>query len=82
MISSSIKVKPKTGPHTPRIPCEAMLGYLLNAVTDVVVNISLSVNGVVVGVAVSVVFQEEVLEGHQVFLFERDHHLVAEPEGH
>lgn len=59
-----------------------MFMYLFNDVTEVLVNISLSVDGVALGVSVSVILQEEVLEGHQVFLFKRDHPLVAEAEGH
>lgn len=62
--------------------CEMLLIYLFNDVTEVLINISLSVNGVALRVSISVILQEEVLERHQVLLFKCDHHLVAESEGH
>lgn len=59
-----------------------MFIYLFNDVTEVLVNISLLVDGVALTVAIGVILQEEMLERHQVFLFKRDHHLVAESKGH
>lgn len=56
--------------------------YLIYSVEDVVINIVLVVNseGVVRGLVV--VFEEEVLEGHGVLLFEGHHHLVTEAKKH
>lgn len=56
--------------------------YLLHDVEDVVIDVALRVNskGVVRGLVV--VFEEEVLEGHRVLLFEGHHHLVTEAKQH
>lgn len=59
-----------------------MLIYLFDDVTEVLVHLRLPVNSVALSVSISVILQEEMLEGHQVFLFKRDHHLVAESKGH
>ncbi len=71
----------------PGVPCkkEEMIwwsGYLPNDVIDVIINISLSVNSIRIHASVDIIFQEEVLECHHVFLLERDDHLVAQPKRH
>ena len=56
--------------------------HLFNDVIDVVINSSLSVNSVRIHASIDVIFQEEVLECHQIFLLECDNHLVAQPKRH
>lgn len=47
-----------------------------------IINVCLSVNGISIHASVNVVLQENVLECHQIFLLERDNHLVAETKRH
>lgn len=56
--------------------------YLFQDVIDVIINLSLSVDSVRIHASIDIIFQEEMLERHQIFLLERDNHLVAQPEGH
>lgn len=56
--------------------------YLYNGVIDMIIEISLSVNSKCVHASVNIIFQEEVLERHQIFLLKLDNHLVAQPERH
>lgn len=54
--------------------------YLFKDVVDVIVNISLSVNSIHIHASIDIIFQEKVLESHQILLLEPDDHLVAQPK--
>lgn len=56
--------------------------YLFNDVIDVIINISLSINSICIHASDNIIFQEEVLKCHQIFLFECDNHLVAQTKRH
>lgn len=56
--------------------------YLSNDVINVTINIGLSVNSVRIHASIDIIFKEEVLECHQIFLLKRDNHLVAQPKRH
>lgn len=56
--------------------------HLFNNITDVIVNVVLSINGIRIPDPVSIVFQEEVLECHQIFFLECNNHLVAQAKRH
>lgn len=54
------------------------ISHLSNNVVDVIINISLSVNGVGFHTSVNIIFEEEVLEGQQIFFLESNDHLIAQ----
>lgn len=56
--------------------------YLFDDVINVIINFCLSVNSIRIRTSINIVFQEEVLECHQIFLPESDNHLVAQPKRH
>ncbi len=51
--------------------------YSIDYVQDVVMNLVSCVQGVIF-ISVLVIFQENMFEGDDIFLFEGDHHLVAQ----
>lgn len=58
------------------------LSYLIEDVMDVVMQIVLPVNGICAHLSVNIIFEEEVLESHQIFLLKLNHHLVAQAKRH
>lgn len=56
--------------------------YPGDQVVDVVEHISSGVDRVASLPVVSVAFEEQMSESHEVFLFERDHHLIAQTKRH
>lgn len=56
--------------------------YPGDQIVDVVVQISLGVNSVASLPVVFVSFEEQMSEGHEVFLFECDHHFITQTERH
>lgn len=51
--------------------------YLFDDVINVIINILLSVDSIRIHASINIIFQEKVVECHQIFLLERDNHLVT-----
>lgn len=56
--------------------------YLFDDVINVFICVLLSIDSIRIHASVDIIFQEKVLECHQIFLLECDNHLVTEPERH
>lgn len=56
--------------------------YLIDYVRDVFIHLILPVHSIRVPTAIHVIFEEEMLECHEVLLFEGYHHLIAQSKRH